>query len=217
MDYDAFVFDLDGTLVYTPPEFRYSLVGGILGRLGLADAQVRSMQGAMDVFWFCPDRSETVRSRFGVDPEEFWEEYRRRDTVDLRRMYARPYDDWEIIKELKRCGKKTGIVTSAPQHIADFEIGLLGKPDGLFDSVVLARTHMGVNKKPHPQGLVVCMQEPGVDRERASYTGNSEEDVLMAGAAGVCSVLIERGEHVVDERFKPSLRIQSLCQLRELI
>ncbi len=53
--------------------------------------------------------------------------------------------------EVRKRGLKTGIVTGSPSHIAEMEVGLVGKE--LFDAVVIARKFEGVKEKPHPDGL----------------------------------------------------------------
>jgi HAD superfamily hydrolase (TIGR01549 family) len=46
------------------------------------------------------------------------------------------------------------------------------------------------NKKPHPEGLLVCLERLGVSADDAMYVGDSPEDVSMAKAAGVFSVAV---------------------------
>jgi phosphoglycolate phosphatase len=117
---------------------------------------------------------------------------------------------------IRKIGKKTGIVTGAPVHIADFYVDELMGRD-LFDSVTFARKSSGLEKKPNPQALLACIDELGLRKRDAIYTGNSEEDVDMGRAAGVKTVLIDRGEHNIGESPEPPLRIRSLYELEEFI
>jgi phosphoglycolate phosphatase-like HAD superfamily hydrolase len=132
----------------------------------------------------------------------------------LRRQFTRLYDDVGVIRELRQNGYKTGIVTGAPMHIASLEIGMLGEKD--FDGVIIAHTSNGIKPKPHPHGLESCLALLGVDRSEAIYVGNADEDVATAKNAQVYDVLLVRGEHEFPDS-KPSLRIHSLYELRQLL
>ena len=214
MGYEAFIFDLDGTLVHTPPELRYILVGNVLDTLGIRMPETKRRE-FIDEFWFHTNRSDIITERLGVEPLAFWREYANEDTAELRKEYAVPYSDSGIISELVSLGKRTGIVTGAPSHIAELEISLLGGVP--FGSVVIARRDHGFVRKPHPGALIKCMNDLGSEREKKVYVGNAEEDILMAAAAGVYSVLVDRGEHPVGEAAVPSVRLESLYGLHALI
>jgi phosphoglycolate phosphatase-like HAD superfamily hydrolase len=120
------------------------------------------------------------------------------------------------VKEIKEIGKKTGIVTGAPAHIANFYVEeLMGKD--LFDSLILARKSEGLEKKPSSQALLICIEELGTDRGSVIYTGNSEEDILMGKAADVFTVYVDREEWEISKEVEPSLRIHSLYELGAFI
>ncbi|HJW93487.1 MAG TPA: HAD family hydrolase [Thermoanaerobaculia bacterium] len=46
------------------------------------------------------------------------------------------------------------------------------------------------NKKPHPEGLLICLERLGVHADDAMYVGDSPEDIAMAKAAGVFSIAV---------------------------
>ncbi|HLD06132.1 MAG TPA: HAD family hydrolase [Candidatus Nanoarchaeia archaeon] len=209
MGYEAVIFDLDGTLVHTAPEYRYQIVGQTLQDLGTT-----SSRHDIDRFWFEARRDAIIKECFGLEPEKFWEVYRKHDTMGLRRQFTRLYDDVGFIKELRRDGYKTGIVTGAPMHVASLEIGMLGEGD--FDGVVIAQISNGIQPKPHPHGLESCLELLRVDKSKAVYVGNADEDVATAKNAQVYDVLLVRGEHDFPD-VNPSLRIHSLYELRQLL
>ena len=209
MVYEAVVFDLDGTLVHTTPEYRYQIVGQTLRDLG-----VTSSNRNIDRFWFEARRDAIIQEHFGLDPKQFWEIYRKKDTTELRRKFTKLYDDVDVVKELRQNGYKTGIVTGAPMHIASLEIEMLGEGD--FDSVIIAQISNGIKPKPHPHGLESCLEILGVDRSKAIYVGNADEDVATAKNARVYDVLLVRGEHEFPD-INPSLTIHSLYELRQLL
>ena len=209
MRYEAVVFDLDGTLVHTTPEYRYKIVGQTLRDLGAT-----SSNHNIDRFWFEARRDVIIQEHFGLEPKQFWETYRKHDTTELRRQFTKLYDDVDFIKELRQNGYNTGIVTGAPIHIASLEIGMLGEGD--FDSIIIAQISNGIKPKPHPHGLEACLEVLEVNTSRAIYVGNADEDVATAKNAQVYDVLLVRGEHDFPE-VKPSLRIHSLYELRQLL
>jgi HAD superfamily hydrolase (TIGR01549 family) len=208
MKYEAVIFDLDGTLVHTMPEYRYKIVGQTLKDLGTT-----SSNHIIDRFWFEARRNDIIKNHFGLEPELFWKTYSPYDTEELRKQFTKLYDDIDFIKELRKNGYKLGIVTGAPNHIASLEIGML-KED--FDSVIIAKTVNGIKPKPHPPGLESCLNLLGVDKSKAIYVGNADEDVTAAKNAKVFDVLLIRGEHEFPG-IKPSLRIHSLYELRKLL
>jgi phosphoglycolate phosphatase len=70
-------------------------------------------------------------------------------------------------------------------------------------------------KKPHPEGLVRCLESLGVEPGHAAYVGDSPEDIEMARAAGVRSVAIP-GAYPNREALlaaKPDVILRSLVEL----
>lgn len=209
MAYKAVIFDLDGTLVHTTPEYRYKIVGQTLKDLG-----TKSSDHYIDRFWFEARRDEIIKNHFKLEPELFWQTYRKYDTPELREQFTRLYDDIDFIKELKRKGYKIGIVTGSPMPIAFLEIKMLGEEN--FDEIVITHSSSGIKHKPHPHGLLECLNKLGIKKEEAIYVGNADEDVITAKNAQVFDVLLKRGEHTFLE-INPSLTILSLYELRKLL
>ena len=209
MTYKAVIFDLDGTLVHTTPEYRYQIVGQTLKDLGTTSSDYN-----IDRFWFESRRDSIIKEHFGLEPELFWKNYYTHDTIELRKQFTKLYDDVDFIQELRQNSYKTGIVTGAPVHIAFLEIGMLGKEN--FDAVIIAHTLNGIKPKPHPHGLEECLNLLGVQKNEAIYVGNADEDVATARNAQVFDVLLVRGEHEFPD-INPSLRIHSLYDLRQFL
>ncbi len=207
--YKAVIFDLDGTLVYTAPECRYLIVGKTLKELG-----VTASETAIDKFWFRTERDKIISENFGIEPEIFWGLYKKHDTFDLRKKFSKPYDDFSFIQELRQKGYKTGIVTGAPRHILAFELDMLGREN--FDAVIRAQLSDGVNPKPHPQGLEMCLKSLGALKENSVYVGNAHEDITAAKNAGVFDIFLDRKEHQFPELI-PSLTIFSLYELKGIL
>jgi phosphoglycolate phosphatase-like HAD superfamily hydrolase len=209
MNYKAVIFDMDGTLVHTSPEYRYQIVGRVL-----EDLNGKHSKEGIDRFWFESRRDEIIQEYFGLEPSLFWETYRRYDSMELREKFAKPYDDIDFIQELKKAGIKRGIVTGAPVHIASVQISMIGEE--YFGGIVVAQSSNGIKPKPHPHGLEECLKILEVKNTEAMYVGNADEDVMTAQNAQVTSVLILRGEHPV-VGVSPDIIINSLYDLREIL
>lgn len=210
MDIEAVVFDLDGTLVHTTSDYRYLVVGKTLAKFNKS-----ATNSSIDDFWFRSEEERTriIQEEWSLDPEEFWPVFRKYDTSKLREEHTKPYEDTKVLVELKQKGLKMGIVTSAPRHIIDLELGMLNIK---FDAVVRAQLTERISPKPSPQGLETCLNKLNIKKENAIYTGNSSEDMELASNSGVFGVLIERGEYTLG-KIDCGLRISSLYALRALI
>lgn len=210
MGIEAVIFDLDGTLVDTSCEGRRL----ILNRT-LADLNLRVSPELIDHFWYDGlKRDEIIEKVFGVSLESFWVSYSRHDNVELRAKFTNPYEDSAIVEELRSKGTKTGILTSAPQHIIELEVGMIGKD--LFDIILRANPQNGIKYKPHPEGLLSCLQKVNVKPKNAIYVGNGPEDVLTAKNAQVQSALILRDSYRPKLTVKPDYVVTSLKEINEI-
>jgi len=205
-NYKLAIFDLDGTLVHSKPEYRYLVVGNVLRELGKTYTHEK-----IDSFWFETHRNEVIKREFQIqNPDDFWTTFKKHDSVELRKQYVETYSDVNFIVELKNKGIKTAIVTGAPNHMMNLETNLLGKDN--FDCLISANPENGFLPKPDPQGIEFCLSQLGIDRKNAMYIGNGSEDVEAAKNANVFDVHIDRGEHKIN--IIPSLKINSLYELR---
>lgn len=208
MGFETIIFDLDGTLVYTDPEHRYSVVGQTLQALGVRDYS----ENDIDRFWFGPKRDEIIKKVFKVNSKCFWKNFRKFDTVEFRRQLTKPFHDIDIIDELRQREYQLAIVTGAPRHIAALEVGMIGEDN--FDAIILAG-YDRIKEKPHPQALEECLDAINGAREETIYVGNSDEDIVFAENAGVPSILVARGDCKITK--KPSFEISSLYELRDIL
>ncbi len=204
---EAIIFDLDGTLVHTKPEYRYLVVGEALRK-----SDRSAPQSQIDDFWFGSEdeRTRIIQEKWHLSPEgQFWPAFRDLDTIELRRQYTEVYPDVGLLQVLKERGVKTGIVSAAPDHIIELEIGMLNHS---FGSVVRAQLVKGVKPKPSPEGLLKCIGELGVNASKTIYVGDTKTDMETARSAKVYGVLIERGEYDFG-KVEADLTITSLKSL----
>lgn len=208
MIYKGIIFDLDGTLVDTDRECIH-----YMARSAFRDLGVNVTEEEIDKWWPDYRREEFIRGK-GIDVESFWHAYRKYDNYDLRKKHLRPYKDAEIIPELKGKGYKLGILTGAPIHMLVLSTELFGREN--FDCFIRSQTTSGIEPKPNPEGLLKCMKATNTNKSETIYVDNGDEGILAARAAGVFDVLIDRGEHDLIKE-KPSLRIESLYELRDFL
>ena len=208
MRFKAVIFDLDGTLVHTTPEYRYKIVRQVLN-----DFDMKVQNNFIDRFWFESRRKQIIKEHFKLEPELFWKAYAKYEDLDFRRACISAYHDIDFISELRDNGFRTGIVTGAPQFIAEMEIGLIGRHN--FDSVIF-QDILKNKPKPHPDGIHECLKLLGLTERETVFVGNSDEDMLAAQNAKMLDVMIDRKEHEFPH-VTPSLTISSLYELRPLL
>lgn len=203
-------FDLDGTLVHTLPEYRHDLVSNVIGRLGGEIPSPRDI----DRFWFEPDRDNTIRNYFHLDPVKFWDLFRTEDTPEKRSLHTRAYEEAEdTIRKLKKLDYTVSIITGAPHWIATMEIEKLnGAPVDLYCS-----THsQKFPDKPDPASFFFVLKQLGMKPSETLYIGNSNEDAGLAKNAGVDFLYLERKEHEFGLREYALATIRSLEEIFSL-
>lgn len=86
-----------------------------------------------------------------------------------------------------------------------------------FDYIISVRPDNGIIPKPHPHRIRACLELLGVKDNEAMYIGNGVEDVQAAKSAVRLDVAIHRNEYNFNGTLKPTLKIDSLYDLRRFI
>lgn len=171
---------------------------------GCADAQ------AVDDFWFKPNRGKTIRERFGIDPDVFWDAFGKYDNAERRNPFTKVYPDViPVLQRLNTMGKTISIITGAPRWVAEMEVAKL---EGISIAHVLALNGSPFSEKPCPDGMKHVLSQLGHKPEETLYIGNSTEDAMFAEAAGCGFRLVDRKEYAFDDQFAQHL-ISSLNEL----
>jgi len=94
----------------------------------------------------------------------------------------------ELLDALHARGVATGIVTSGSRDrvLRELDTHRFAFQECVFGCDV-------TEKKPHPEGLLLCLDRLRVVPDEAVYVGDSPEDVAMARAAGVYSIAVPGG------------------------
>ncbi|HEY0372843.1 MAG TPA: HAD-IA family hydrolase [Thermoanaerobaculia bacterium] len=176
----AVLFDWDGTLVDT------------------AEASFRCYVRLFEEFGIPFDRETYARTyspnwyqtfRMLDIPEERWPHADARWLAHFAEEQVALIDGArELIDELHARGFATGIVTSGSRGRVMRELDTHGFA---FHECVFGCDVK--EKKPHPEGLLLCLDRLKVTAKDAVYVGDSPEDVAMAKAAGVYAIAVPGG------------------------
>ena len=187
--FDLLLFDLDGTLVETAPEICDAVNDTLLAlqlppvtlervcrwighgtRELLVQALASATRTAADAIRAAPSLGATV-ARF---------DHCYRARVGTR---SRPYPQVrEVLQSLREKGLLLAVVTNKEQRYTQAVLDA-HQLAPLFDRVVSGDSL--ATKKPHPAGVLACLEQFRVSAQRALFVGDSSIDVATARNAGV--------------------------------
>lgn len=184
----AVLFDLDGTLLDSAPDF-FATLAVMAERRGWeapADALIRPVvsKGSRAMLAAAFPQLEQDQREALVD--EFLDTYQ-----DLIGQHARLFDGVEpMLQALEQAGCRWGIVTNKPEYLAQL---ILPQHGWQQRCAVLVGGDTYPEKKPHPMPLLEAARQLGVAPEQCVYVGDDERDVAAARAAGMPSVAVTWG------------------------
>ena len=186
--FDAVLFDLDGTLLYTLPDIHAALCRalGICGHKANSLDETRAFVGS-------GSRALVARSLGEETPDEEIDRvlghYRAQYKAALM-VETVPYPGMEdALRSLHGAGVKLGVVTNKPHEnavpmIEHYFPGLFGVTEG---------SREGRAFKPEPAICFDAMRALGVEKERTLFVGDSDVDYLTAENAQLPCVLCAWG------------------------
>ena len=180
----AVLFDLDGTLVDSAPDF-IAVINRMRSDRGrdampLADLRpvVSNGSRAMLAAGF-PDVAAGERETW---VQEFLDRYE----AELG-LHGKPFDGVErMLAALEMHGTTWGIVTNKPEYLARKLMPLLGWESRC--AVLIGGDTLPV-RKPDPLPLLHAAESIGIAADDCIYVGDDERDILAARAAGMPSVV----------------------------
>lgn len=214
--WDAVLFDLDGTLLDTAPDFIVVLNAMLTdrGRAPLPAQDIRAVvsNGARAL----------VALGFGGQPGE--PEF---DALnqELRDRYAQhlavhthlfPGLD-ELLRELETHGVPWGIVTNKPSI---YTLPLLDALDLRARCASVVCPDQVTHTKPHPEPMFKACAEMGIEPARCVYVGDHERDIAAGRNAGMQTIVAGWGYIGTDERpqdWQADFMVDSVHALAKLI
>jgi N-acetyl-D-muramate 6-phosphate phosphatase len=184
----AVLFDLDGTVLDTAPDFHRILNAMLLehGREPLPYTAVRpnvSHGAGRVVRAGFPDADER---QFADLQQRFLELYRGSLSVETRLFDGMA----QVLEELAARGLHTGIVTNKAAWLTEPLLEEMGLREA-FRCVVSGDTV--AERKPHPLPMLHAATLTGVDPHECVYVGDAERDIQAAHRAGMPGLVANYG------------------------
>lgn len=187
-NYEAVLFDLDGTLLDTLADLTEA-VNAVLSKFHYPKKtalQVRRVLGN--------GLEQTLRLSLPphVTKTQFQEMflYFRKYYIAHCNVATKPYDGIpELLEGLQRRGIKMAIVSNKTQPAVK-ELARLYFPDTI--STAIGESPL-VKRKPAPDTVLAALKELNVDPQEAMYVGDSEVDKETADRAGLDCILVSWG------------------------
>lgn len=185
-DYDAFLFDWDGTLARTLELW----LEEIYKQHGVYGIEITRSQIARDF------GNLKAPLQYGL-PHEKLSEFQEgvNDAVRVLLPDVALYDDAaDMLRHLKAEGKKLGLITTSLRPNLD-TVMRKHEVEDLFDLIVTSedvKTH-----KPDPEGINFAIAHLDVDKTKTVMLGDSDKDLQAAKNAGIDSILFYPEAHEV--------------------
>lgn len=194
-DIRGVLFDLDGTLLDTAPDFHESLnelrAQEKLAPLSFEQVRCQVSHGGHAL----------TRLGFGELPPDEHETMRMRLLHIYAGRLARHTCLFQggdvMLEEIERRGLAWGIVTNKPGWLTDpllMEVNLHTRARAVVSGDTLA------HRKPHPAPLLHAAEKMGVPPAQIVYVGDAERDMQAAQAAGMYALIARFGYLRAEDR-----------------
>ena len=186
MNYEAAIFDLDGTLVNSLDDLANN-ANDTLHAYGFPVHEVEAYR------YFVGNGSRKLIERILPEKhatdmafvEQFMSEYKDCYARNLLQK-TKPYDGiMEMLEELRRRGIPMAVCTNKHQSAAEMIVKTLF-PHGIFQEII--GDQEGLPRKPDPQKVLRIMRDFGVTGEQTAYFGDTDVDMDTARNAGAFAV-----------------------------
>ncbi|MFB6069831.1 MAG: HAD family hydrolase [Halanaeroarchaeum sp.] len=186
-DYDAWLLDLDGTLVDTEWSYTREVFDRVGDRLGR-----RFTDREAELLWHGLGgvRNDYLR-QWGVEPDAFWTAFHDQEDPEARAAATYLHEDATFVGDLD---VPVGVVTHSQPFLAGPVIEALDIGDW-FDVVISCSDEVGW--KPDPAPVELALDRLGLDPTGTNgvLAGDAASDVGAAWNAGLDAVHVERHGH----------------------
>ena len=184
--YHAILFDLDGTLLDTVPDFTL-ILNRMLVRQGRAPVNVDEVRGFVSY-----GAMAVVRQGFGLDENaptlpQLLEEFLALYTEQIPQTVATLFTDIDLVlTQLQDQNKPWGIMTNKARRFSE---ALLTRFDAFARCATLVCPDDVGQGKPDPAGLLLACQQMQLPPEDVLYVGDHPRDIDAAVRAGMPSLV----------------------------
>nr|WP_197539857.1 N-acetylmuramic acid 6-phosphate phosphatase MupP [Pseudomonas resinovorans] len=189
MRLQAVLFDMDGTLLDSAPDF-IAICQAMLADRGLPPQDEKAIRDVIS-----GGARAMVASAFAMDPEapefealrlEFLERYQSHCAV-----LTRPFDGIdELLADIEHAKLIWGVVTNKPVRFAEpimEQLGLAGR-----SAVLICPDHVK-NSKPDPEMLLLACSKLNLDPASVLFVGDDLRDIESGRAAGTRTAAVSYG------------------------
>lgn len=192
-EFDAFVFDLDGTLLDTLPDL-ITVTNDVLAHFGHPTHKPKEIK-RMVGFGYRSLISQAIPQDLDEETAngiiEYWKAEYDIHGADHTYIYEGIMD---ALKKLKARGKKIGVLSNK------YDAGVKELAKQYFgDLVDLALGDGPVPRKPDPTGLKLMAELLETTPERVAYVGDTNTDIQVAHRAGTFALGCTWGYHTREQ------------------
>ena len=185
----AVLFDMDGTLLDSAPDF-IAICQAMLAERGLAPVDEQLIRDQVS-----GGARAMVATTFAMDPEaepfealrlEFLERYQNHCAV-----LTRPFDGIaELLADIEQAKLLWGVVTNKPLRFAEPIMQQLGLAER--SAVLICPDHV-TNSKPDPEPMTLACSRLGLDPASVLFVGDDLRDIESGRAAGTRTAAVTYG------------------------
>lgn len=185
----AVLFDMDGTLLDTAPDF-IAVCQAMLKAHGRAPIDDKRIQDVVS-----GGARAMVAATFDMDPEAPGFEPLRQEFLDRYQehcaVFTRPYDGMpELLASIEQSRLIWGVVTNKPVRFAAPIMQQLGLAER--SAVLVCPDHVK-NSKPDPEMLLLACSQLKVDPSEVLFIGDDLRDIESGRAAGTKTAAVRYG------------------------
>ncbi|WP_141678537.1 N-acetylmuramic acid 6-phosphate phosphatase MupP [Pseudomonas sp. AU12215] len=185
----AVLFDMDGTLLDTAPDF-VAVCQAMLAAHGRAPIDEQRIQDVVS-----GGARAMVAATFDMDPEAPGFETLRQEFLDRYQehcaVFTRPYEGMaELLESIERSRLIWGVVTNKPVRFAAPIMQQLGLAER--SAVLVCPDHVK-NSKPDPEMLLLACSQLNIDPSQVLFIGDDLRDIESGRAAGTKTAAVRYG------------------------
>lgn len=189
MKFEAILFDMDGTILDSAPDF-IAVTDQLLRKHKLPNCnpeQIRQViSGGAKVM---------VMKAFGLTEEDSRLNPLRLEFLELYQQHCATYSQLykgidSLLKDIEKISLKWGIVTNKPVRFAEPIIKCLGLNQRC--QVLVCPEHV-THCKPSPEPILLASQQLRIDADAIIYVGDDQRDIESGNAAGCKTIAVTYG------------------------